>query len=127
MRFGIEHSRNVMTVRLAQDVGMPLIQEYSRRFGIYDNMPPYLSYALGAGETTLLRMAAGYSMFANGGRKIKATLIDRVQDRYGKTIFKHDDRQCQGCEAQPQQSGRADPDRPPRTRDRSDERLPDPR
>ena len=100
LRFGIEHSRNVMTVRLAQDVGMPLVQEYSRRFGIYDKMPPYLSFALGAGETTLLRMAAGYSMFANGGRKVKATLIDRIQDRYGKTIFKHDDRQCQGCENQ---------------------------
>jgi penicillin-binding protein 1A len=99
MRFGIEHSRNVMTVRLAQDVGMPLVQEYSRRFGIYDNMPPYLSFALGAGETTLLRMATGYSMFATGGRKVKATLIDRIQDRYGKTIFKHDDRQCQGCDA----------------------------
>jgi penicillin-binding protein 1A len=64
LRFGIEHSRNVMTVRLAQDVGMPLVQEYSRRFGIYDNMPPYLSFALGAGETTLLRMASGYSMSA---------------------------------------------------------------
>ncbi|MBX3514020.1 MAG: penicillin-binding protein 1A [Xanthobacteraceae bacterium] len=99
LRFGIENSRNVMTVRLAQDIGMPLVQEYARRFGIYDNMPPYLSYALGAGETTLLRMAAGYSMFANGGRKVKATLIDRIQDRYGKTIYKHDDRQCQGCEA----------------------------
>jgi penicillin-binding protein 1A len=99
LRFGIEHSRNVMTVRLAQDVGMPLVQEYSRRFGVYDNMPPYLSFALGAGETTLLRMATGYSMFANGGRKVKATLIDRIQDRYGKTIYKHDDRQCQGCEA----------------------------
>jgi penicillin-binding protein 1A len=99
LRFGIEHSRNVMTVRLAQDVGMPLVAEYARRFGIYDKMPPYLSYALGAGETTLLRMAAGYSMFANGGRKVKPTLIDRIQDRYGKTIFKHDERQCQGCEA----------------------------
>ena len=99
LRFGIENSRNVMTVRLAQDIGMPLVREYARRFGIYDNMPPYLSYALGAGETTLLRMAAGYSMFANGGRKVKATLIDRIQDRYGKTIYKHDDRQCQGCEA----------------------------
>lgn len=97
LRFGIEHSRNVMTVRLAQDIGMPLIAEYTRRFGIYDNMPPYLSYALGAGETTLLRMATGYSMFANGGRKVRPTLIDRIQDRYGKTIFKHDDRQCQGC------------------------------
>ncbi|HMN52393.1 MAG TPA: penicillin-binding protein 1A, partial [Xanthobacteraceae bacterium] len=100
LRFGIEHSRNVMTVRLAQDIGMPLVQEYSRRFGVYDNMPPYLSYALGAGETTLLRMATGYSMFANGGRKVKATLIDRIQDRYGKTIYQHDDRQCATCKVQ---------------------------
>src|SRR5690606_28840712 len=97
LRFGIEHSRNVMTVRLAQDIGMPLIAEYTRRFGIYDNMPPHLSYALGAGETTLLRMATGYSMFANGGRKVRPTLIDRIQDRYGKTIFTHDHRRCQGC------------------------------
>ena len=76
-----------MTVRLAQDVGMPLIAEYAKRFGIYDNLPPYLSFALGAGETTLLRMVAAYSMFDNGGREIKPTLIDRIQDRYGRTIY----------------------------------------
>jgi penicillin-binding protein 1A len=99
LRFGIEQSRNVMTVRLAQDVGMPLIVEYAKRFGVYDDLPPYLSYALGAGETTLVRMLAGYSMFDNGGRKVKPTLIDRIQDRYGRTIFKHDDRECQGCDA----------------------------
>jgi penicillin-binding protein 1A len=99
LRFGLEQSRNVMTVRLAQDVGMPLIVEYAKRFGVYDDLPPYLSYALGAGETTLVRMLAGYSMFDNGGRKIKPTLIDRVQDRYGRTIFKHDARECQGCDA----------------------------
>jgi penicillin-binding protein 1A len=78
---------------------MPLIVEYAKRFGVYDDLPPYLSYALGAGETTLVRMLAGYSMFDNGGRKIKPTLIDRVQDRYGRTIFKHDARECQGCDA----------------------------
>ena len=72
LRFGIEQSRNVMTVRLAQDLGMPLIGEYSKRFGIYDNLPPYLSFALGAGETTLLRMVGAYAMFDNGGRKIAA-------------------------------------------------------
>ncbi len=99
LRFGIEHSRNVMTVRLAQDIGMPLIGEYARRFGIYDNLPPYLSYALGAGETTLLRMVGAYSMFDNGGRKITPTLIDRIQDRYGKTIYRHDLRECRGCNA----------------------------
>ena len=98
LRFGIEHSRNVMTVRLAQDVGMPLIGEYAKRFGVYDNLPPYLSFALGAGETTLLRMAAAYSMFDNGGRTIKPTLIDRIQDRYGHTIYRHDQRECRGCE-----------------------------
>jgi penicillin-binding protein 1A len=99
LRFGIEHSRNVMTVRLAQDIGMPLIVEYAKRFGIYDDLPPYLSFALGAGETTVLKMVTGYSMFANGGHRINATLIDRIQDRYGKTIYKHDQRECRGCDA----------------------------
>ena len=99
LRFGIEQSRNVMTVRLAQDIGMPLIGEYAKRFGVYDNLPPYLSFALGAGETTLLRMVGAYAMFDNGGRKIQPTLIDRIQDRYGHTIYKHDSRECRGCEA----------------------------
>jgi penicillin-binding protein 1A len=99
LRFGIEQSRNVMTVRLAQDVGMPLIGEYAKRFGIYDNLPPYLSFALGAGETTLLRMVGAYAMFDNGGRKIQPTLIDRIQDRYGHNIYKHDGRECRGCDA----------------------------
>jgi penicillin-binding protein 1A len=98
LRFGIERSRNVMTVRLAQDVGMPLIGEYAKRFGIYDNLPPYLSFSLGAGETTLLRMVAGYAMFDNGGRKVTPTLIDRIQDRYGKTIYRHDQRECAACD-----------------------------
>ena len=99
LRFGIEQSRNVMTVRLAQDVGMPLIGEYAKRFGIYDSLPPYLSFALGAGETTLLRMVGAYAMFDNGGRKIQPTLIDRIQDRYGRTVYKHDSRECRGCDA----------------------------
>ncbi|HEX3162828.1 MAG TPA: penicillin-binding protein 1A, partial [Pseudolabrys sp.] len=99
LRYGIEHSRNVMTVRLAQDIGMPLIAEYAKRFGIYDELPPYLSFALGAGETTLLRMVTAYGMFDNGGRKIKPTLIDRIQDRYGHTVYKHDERECVGCDA----------------------------
>jgi penicillin-binding protein 1A len=99
LRFGIELSRNVMTVRLAQDVGMPMIGEYAKRFGVYDSMPPYLSFALGAGETTLLRMVGAYAMFDNGGRKIQPTLIDRIQDRYGRTVYKHDARECRGCGA----------------------------
>jgi penicillin-binding protein 1A len=97
LRTGIEFSRNLMTVRLAQDVGMPLIAEYARRFGVYDNMMPVLSMSLGAGETTLLRMATGYSIIANGGRKVYPTLIDRIQDRRGQTIWRHDTRECLGC------------------------------
>jgi len=99
LRFGLEQSRNVMTVRLAQDIGMPLISEYAKRFGVYDELPPYLSYALGAGETTVLRMVTAYSMFDNGGRRVIPTLIDRIQDRYGHTIYKHDQRECMGCDA----------------------------
>jgi penicillin-binding protein 1A len=100
LRYGIEHSKNLMTVRLAKDVGMPLIAEYSRRFGVYDDMLPVLSMSLGAGETTVMRMTAAYSMFANGGRRIKPTLIDRIQDRSGRSIYRHDDRQCQTCGAE---------------------------
>jgi penicillin-binding protein 1A len=100
LRFGVEHSINQMTVRLARDIGMPLIVEYAKRFGIYDNLPPFLSMSLGAGETTVLRMVTGYSMFANGGKRIKATLIDRIQDRWGNSIYKHDERICEGCDAQ---------------------------
>lgn len=97
LRLGIELSRNLMTVRLAQDMGMPLIAEYARRFGVYDNLLPVLSMALGAGETTLLRMTTAYSIFANGGKKINATMIDRIQDRYGRTIWRHDTRDCPEC------------------------------
>jgi penicillin-binding protein 1A len=99
LRFGIEQSRNLMTVRLAQDIGMPLIGEYAKRFGVYDSLPNYLSYSLGAGETTVLRMVTAYSMFANGGRRVTATMIDRIQDRYGRTIYRHDQRECRACDA----------------------------
>ena len=63
----------------------------AKRFGIYDDMPPYLAMSLGAGETTLMRMVTAYSMLANGGKRIKETLVDRVQDRWGHTIYRHDD------------------------------------
>ena len=99
LRNALRQSLNTVTVRLAQDIGMPLIGEYSRRFGVYDELPNYLSYALGAGETTAMRMVTAYSMLANGGRRVKPTLIDRIQDRYGRTIFKHDQRECRGCDA----------------------------
>ncbi|MFS8116321.1 penicillin-binding protein 1A [Rhizobium jaguaris] len=97
LRFAIEHSRNLMTVRLAADMGMPLVAEYAERFGIYDHMNPVLAMALGAGETTVLRMVSAYSVIANGGKQIKPTLIDRIQDRYGATIFKHEERVCDTC------------------------------
>ena len=99
MRTGIEQSRNLMTVRIAQDVGMDVVAQYGERFGIYDDMPPLLSYSLGAGETTLYKMVAAYAMFANGGLRVEPTLVDRVQDRYGKTIYRHDQRACEGCAA----------------------------
>lgn len=100
LRIGIEKSRNQMTVRLAQDMGMPLITEYARRFGIYDDLLPVLSMSLGAGETTLLRLTAGYSVLANGGKKVTPTLIDRIQNRWGETVWRHDARECQACKAE---------------------------
>lgn len=99
LRLGLEMSRNLMTVRLAQDVGMDVVADYAERFGVYDDMPAHLSYALGAGETTLWRMVAAYGMFANGGRRVEPTLVDRVQDRYGRTFYRHDARLCEGCAA----------------------------
>ncbi|MDX2157886.1 MAG: penicillin-binding protein 1A [Hyphomicrobiaceae bacterium] len=100
LRVGIEKSRNQMTARLGQDMGMPVIVEYARRFGIYDDLAPLPAMVLGAGETTLLRMVGGYAMLANGGRKITPTLVDRIQDRWGKSVWKHDNRQCPGCKSE---------------------------
>jgi penicillin-binding protein 1A len=98
LRVGIEKSRNVMTVRLAQYIGMEPVVETARKFGIYDNLPAQLSMALGAGETTVMRMTTAYAMLVNGGRKIEPSFIDRVQDRNGKTVFRHDNRPCVGCQ-----------------------------
>jgi penicillin-binding protein 1A len=100
LRFGIEHSRNQMTVRLAQDLGMPIITDYAKRFGIYDDLLPVLSMSLGAGESTLLRVATGYCSIANGGDQVRATLIDRIQDRWGRTVWRHDQRVCEGCKVE---------------------------
>jgi penicillin-binding protein 1A len=97
MRTGLEMSRNLMTVRIAQDVGMDIVGAYAERFGVYDDMPAMLSYSLGAGETTLFKMVAAYAMFANGGIQVEPTLVDRVQDRYGRTIYRHDHRPCENC------------------------------
>jgi penicillin-binding protein 1A len=98
MRVGIEKSRNLMTVRIAQAVGMPKIVDYAKRLGVVDNLMPTLSMSLGAGETTPLRLTAAYAMIVNGGKKITPTFIDRIQDRRGQTIFRHDDRPCGDCQ-----------------------------
>jgi len=97
LRTGIEQSRNLMTVRLAQEVGMDVVAEYAERFGVYDHMNQVLAAALGSDETTLFRMVAAYAMFANGGERVEPTLVDRVQDRYGHTVYRHDQRVCEGC------------------------------
>ena len=97
LRLGIEKSRNLMTVRLAQNVGMKKVVDYVRRFGIDDNMEPVLAMSLGAGETTPVKLTTAYAMLVNGGKKIEPTLIDRVQDRYGHTVYKSDDRVCDEC------------------------------
>jgi penicillin-binding protein 1A len=97
MRTGIEQSRNLMTVRLAQEVTMYRVAEYAERFGVYDRMQPYLAMALGSQETTLYRMVAAYAMLANGGERVEPTLVDRVQDRWGRTVYRHDQRSCDAC------------------------------
>ncbi len=97
MRLGIEKSRNLMTVRLAQTLGMDTVADYAKRFGIVDDLPRTLAMSLGASETTLMRMTAAYGMLVNGGKQITPTLIDRIQDRHGRTVFRHDKRACEGC------------------------------
>jgi penicillin-binding protein 1A len=97
LRRGLELSRNLMTVRLAHDLGMNQVVKLPIRFGVYDKLPTLLANSLGSYETTLMRMVTGYSEFANGGKKISASLVDRIQDRYGKTIWRHDERKCDGC------------------------------
>jgi penicillin-binding protein 1A len=97
IRVGVEKSRNLMTVRLADYLGMDTIIEYAKRFGIAEEMKPYLSYALGAGETTLLKLTSAYGMLVNGGKQITPTLIDRIQDRRGHTIYSYDSRICPNC------------------------------
>ena len=97
LRTGIEQSRNLMTIRLAQEVGMDVVAAYAEKFGVYDAMGEFLANSLGAEETTLFKMVAAYAMFANGGERVEPTLVDRVQDRYGKTIYRHDKRTCTNC------------------------------
>jgi penicillin-binding protein 1A len=98
LRTGIERSRNLMTIRLAQEIGMDTVARYAEKFGVYEDMGRYLANALGAEETTLFKMVAAYAMFANGGERVEPTLVDRVQDRWGSTVYRHDQRQCVDCE-----------------------------
>ena len=98
LRKGIEKSRNLMTVRIAQDLGLKKISNISKKFNIYKNVPEVLSISLGSAETTLLNLTNAYCSFANGGKQVKPILIDRIQDRRGNTIFKSDQRKCYGCE-----------------------------
>ncbi len=99
LRLGLEKSRNLMTVRLAQSLGMEVVAGYAERFGVVDGLPQTLAMSLGAAETTLLRLTTGYAMLVNGGKKISPSLIDRVQDRRGRTVFRHDTRPCVDCRA----------------------------
>ena len=88
-----------MTIRLAQEVGMDVVGKYAEKFGVYEkgNFLRVLANSLGSQETTLFKMVAAYAMFANGGERVEPTLVDRVQDRYGKTVYKHDLRECTDC------------------------------
>ncbi|MEM7679615.1 MAG: penicillin-binding protein 1A [Pseudomonadota bacterium] len=97
IRVGVERSRNLMTVRLADFIGMDTVSDYADRFGITEDLPPLLSQSLGAGESTLLKLTRAYAMLVNGGKEVEPTLIDRIQDRHGQTIFRHDERPCEGC------------------------------
>jgi penicillin-binding protein 1A len=97
MRVGIEKSRNLMTVRVAEAIGMDRVVDYATKLGVVDRLDPVLAMSLGAGETTPLRMTTAYSMIVNGGKKITATFIDRIQDRHGQTVYRHDGRACAGC------------------------------
>ncbi|MFN4059149.1 MAG: penicillin-binding protein 1A [Paracoccus hibiscisoli] len=100
LRTGIEQSRNLMTIRIADDIGMDQVARYAEDFGVYDRLSPFLANALGAQETTLFKMVAAYAMFANGGERVEPTLVDRVQDRRGRTVYRHDQRVCRTCEMQ---------------------------
>ncbi|WP_299546198.1 penicillin-binding protein 1A [uncultured Tateyamaria sp.] len=97
LRTGIERSRNLMTIRLAEEVGMDIVADYAERFGVYDSMGLFLANSLGSEETTLYQMVSAYAMFANGGERVQPTLIDRVQDRFGRTVYRHDESECRDC------------------------------
>ena len=98
LRTGLEKSRNLMSVRVAQKIGFDQISKITNNFGIYNDIPELLSVSLGAAETTLVQLTNAYCTFVNGGKKVRPIFIDRIQDRRGKTIYKSDKRKCIGCE-----------------------------
>ncbi len=98
LRKGIEYSRNLMTVRVAQNIGLKKILQLSKDLDIYNDIPELLSVSLGSAETSLLNLTSAYSTFLNGGKKIEPKLIERIQDRRGNTIFNSDKRDCIGCD-----------------------------
>jgi penicillin-binding protein 1A len=108
LRRGMELSRNIMTARLANTIGMEAVAETAERMGVYEKLPRYLANSLGAEVTTLLKLTTGYAEFVNGGRKLQPTLIDRVQDRFGKTVYRFDKRDCKEC-SQAEWKGQEEP------------------
>ena len=100
LRQALVLSRNTVTVRIARQIGMRRIADYARRFGVYDDLPNDLTMALGAGETTVLRMTAGFAVFPNGGRYVPPVFFDRLQDMRGKTVWRADRRSCGQCEVE---------------------------
>ena len=98
LRTGLEKSRNLMTVRIAQQLGIKKIVNFSKKLGIYENPDELLSIALGSAETTLIKLTSAYCSFVNGGKKINPILIDRIQDSEGNTIFNTEKRVCKKCD-----------------------------
>ncbi|MGP1396948.1 MAG: penicillin-binding protein 1A [Inquilinaceae bacterium] len=122
MRTGIEKSRNLMTIRLLQQIGLEPVREVAQRFGIMDSMPLLYSMALGAGETTPLQLTTAYAMLVNGGLEVSPSFIDRIQDRTGETIYSRDQRPCPSCE-NVEWAGQETPE-PPDTRKRIADPIP---
>lgn len=111
LRQGVEQSKNLMTVRLAQDIGMDKVAEMAKRVGINEHLPQYLSSSLGAASARVIDMTSAYGIVVNGGKKVMPYLIERIQDRTGKTIFKHDNYDCPDCNAD-KWEGQTPPERP---------------
>ena len=100
LRVALEKSLNQVTARVAQDIGMDSVADLAVRVGAYDELAPYPAMSLGSGDTYLIELTRGYAAFVNGGKKVTPTLLDRVQDRHGRTLFRNDERVCEGCESE---------------------------